>query len=604
MEALRERVRDCDLVAGETRRFAPAAFRGRALSLEVRGVEPEGEAIRGVPLASGRLISREDVAHRRRVLVIGQRARERLLGAEGGIGSWVRIDGTPFQVVGVLERVGTQLSRDGAEIDDQLWVPLSVHLVLWPNPWVAEEMLSTILVRARDRERIDATEREMRRVLAERLGVPADDEEAVPIFSPVKMLRRAPARPAERAHLLIAVTTLLVGGIGILAMMLDSVQERRAEIGVRLALGARRRDVLLQFFLEGVAIVALGGALGVALGAGGALFLASDAFRGGIPPALRDLVPVPELSAAMVLLAVLAMGGGGARGGRWCRPGARRASTRPRRCGWNDARPPRRDLREPARARAALRAGRARRRLGRADAHLPLRAERRDGEPLPPRDRGDRAEARDHGPGVIAEDRVGERGSREVELEPEDVARIEALDVVEHASPNVELHNQPVRRGRRTKLLNVVGWDHDAAAIRNFRAAEGRFLSARDVAEAAAGRLPRAAREAAPVRRRARARRDASRSAPALPRDRHRQREGGPADGRRQPRRPDGRDPVHHGAAALHADRAAARDDPDCAAPRARRRSPSRRRASSPRCTAASTRAPTPRSGRSTSGTR
>ena len=98
-----------------------------------------------------------------------------------------------------------------------------------------------------------------------------------------------------------------MGGIGILAMMLDSVQERRAEIGVRLALGARRRDVLLQFLWEGVAIVAIGGALGVALGAGGALFLASDAFRGGIPPALRDLVPVPELSAAVVLLAVLAM---------------------------------------------------------------------------------------------------------------------------------------------------------------------------------------------------------------------------------------------------------------------------------------------------------
>ena len=88
------------------------------------------------------------------------------------------------------------------------------------------------------------------------------------------------------------------------------------------------------------------------------------------------------------------------------------------------------------------------------------------------------------GPGVILKDRVGERASREVELEAEDVERIEALDVVEHASPSVELPNQPVRRGRRTKLLNVMGWDHDAAAIRNMRAAEGRFLSARDVAEA------------------------------------------------------------------------------------------------------------------------
>ena len=307
--ALRARVRESDLVGAEARTHAPASFRGRALSLEVRGVEPESQAIRDVPLASGRLISRADVEHRRRVLVVGQRTRERLLGAEGRVGSWVRLDGTPFQVVGVLDRVGTQLSRDGAEIDDQLWIPLSVHLALWPNPWLDEQMLSTIFTRAKDRKRIDEAKRELRRVLAERLGVAPDDEEAVPIFSPIEMLERLPLDQQNGLYLLIALTTLLVGGIGILAMMLDSVQERRAEIGVRLALGARRRDVLLQFLWEGIAIGALGGAAGVALGAGGALFLASDVFRGGISPALRDLVPIPELSAAVVLLAVLAMSG-------------------------------------------------------------------------------------------------------------------------------------------------------------------------------------------------------------------------------------------------------------------------------------------------------
>ena len=307
--ALRARVRESDLVGAEARTHAPAAFRGRALSLEVRGVDPESQAIRDVPIASGRLISREDVEHRRRVLVVGHRTRERLLGADGRVGSWVRLDGTPFQVVGVLARVGTQLSRDGAEIDDQLWVPLSVHLALWPNPWVDEDMLSTIFTRAKDRKRIDEAKQELRRVLAERLGVAPDDEEAVPIFSPVEMLQRLPLEQQNGLYLLIALTTLLVGGIGILAMMLDSVQERRAEIGVRLALGARRRDVLLQFLWEGIAIGGLGGGLGVALGTGGALFLASDVFRGGISPELRDLVPMPELSAGVVLLAVLAMGG-------------------------------------------------------------------------------------------------------------------------------------------------------------------------------------------------------------------------------------------------------------------------------------------------------
>jgi putative ABC transport system permease protein len=90
------------------------------------------------------------------------------------------------------------------------------------------------------------------------------------------------------------------------------------------------------------------------------------------------------------------------------------------------------------------------------------------------------------GPGVILKDRVGERASRSVEFEAEDVARIESLALVEHASPSIEVFNQPVRRGRRTKILNVYGWDYDAAAIRNMRAAEGRFLSPADVAEARA----------------------------------------------------------------------------------------------------------------------
>jgi putative ABC transport system permease protein len=90
------------------------------------------------------------------------------------------------------------------------------------------------------------------------------------------------------------------------------------------------------------------------------------------------------------------------------------------------------------------------------------------------------------GPGVIDKDRVGERDSRSVELEVEDVVRMQELGLVEHASPHVEVRGQLIRHGRRSKLLNVVGWDVSAAKIRNFRAAEGRFLSPRDVADAAA----------------------------------------------------------------------------------------------------------------------
>ncbi len=311
VEALRGLARLPELVAGETRNHVPAVFRQRAMSFELRGVEPEGIAIRSAPLAAGRWITRSDLDHRRRVLVLGERARERLLGAEGGVGSVVRLDGTPFRVVGVLGRVGTQLSRDGDEIDDQLWVPLSTHLMLWHNPWVEDDIIRTILVRMRNRHLLDATEAEVRRILAGRLGVPADDREAVPIFSPVSMLRKIPIDQQNAVNFLIAATTILIGGIGVLSMMLDAVRERRTEIGIRLAVGARRRDVLLQFFLETACIVALGGALGVALGVACSWLLASPDLRSGIPPALNDLLPVPELRGGTLAAAVSILGATG-----------------------------------------------------------------------------------------------------------------------------------------------------------------------------------------------------------------------------------------------------------------------------------------------------
>src|SRR5262249_4626284 len=81
------------------------------------------------------------------------------------------------------------------------------------------------------------------------------------------------------------------------------------------------------------------------------------------------------------------------------------------------------------------------------------------------------------GPGVLLQSRVGERGSRKVELEAKDVTRLESLKQVEHLTPTIQSWNVPVRRGARTKLLNVFGYDADAGEIRNLRAAEGRFLS-------------------------------------------------------------------------------------------------------------------------------
>jgi putative ABC transport system permease protein len=299
--ALRRRAHTVDLVAGETSLFRTASFGPRSASLNIRGVEPENFVIRGVQIAEGRAISRADGTLRRRVVVLGQTAQSRL-GAR--VGDWVRLGGTPFLVVGSLARVGTQLARDGPLIDEQVWVPLSTHQTQWHNPFVADDVINVLLVRMKDKRRLEASKSEVRAILAERLRVPPDDDEAVLMFSPEQMLQNLPLDQQGALYVLIGGTTLAIGGIGILALMLDAVRERRREIGVRLAVGGRPRDVLVQFFLESTLLFALGGALGVLFGAGGAALLGSEWLRAGLSPELRDLVPIPQLSLDIVALAL------------------------------------------------------------------------------------------------------------------------------------------------------------------------------------------------------------------------------------------------------------------------------------------------------------
>jgi putative ABC transport system permease protein len=303
VEALRRRAQLPMRIGAESWEMLPASYGQRAITVDVRGIDPEVMEIRGVRIAAGRGITRSDVDHRRRVVVLGDETRRRLLGAEGRVGSWIRLAGRPFEVIGFLERVGTQLSRDRLEIDEHAWVPISTVQAHWPRWWTDEFVVTKILYTMRDRHLLGETEAEVRSILAERLGVSADDEEAVPIWSSVKMLNELPLDQTKGLLFILAATTLLIGGIGVLNMMLDSVHERRSEIGVRLAVGARRRDIVAQFFVETFAITSLGGLAGAALGIGGCFLLGSL----DVP----DLIPVPVLSAKIVLLALTILTGVG-----------------------------------------------------------------------------------------------------------------------------------------------------------------------------------------------------------------------------------------------------------------------------------------------------
>jgi putative ABC transport system permease protein len=299
VEALRRRARLPEVIGAESWELLPVAYRQRAVSVDTRGIDPPVIEIRGVHVASGRGITRSDLEHRRRVVVLGDKVRRRLLGAEGRVGSWIRIAGKPFRVVGLLEHVGTQLSRDRMEIDEQAWIPITTMQANWPRPWTDEFVVSKIIYRMRDRHLLEDSKREVRAILAERLGVPSDDEEAVGIWSSVQMLNKLPLEETERFLFILAAGTLLIGGVGVLNMMLDAVHERRSEIGVRLAVGARRRDVVAQFFLETLTLCAVGGLAGAAIGIAACLALSQLS--------VPDLVPVPHLDWRVVALALLVL---------------------------------------------------------------------------------------------------------------------------------------------------------------------------------------------------------------------------------------------------------------------------------------------------------
>jgi len=302
-QALSRRARLSGPVGAEAEIWAAVSYRQRAFNEDVRGVEARNFELRGIRMASGRPIERSDVDHRRRVAVLGSKVRARLLGSQGQVGSHIRINGRSYEVVGLMERVGTQLWRDRSEIDEQVWIPITTLLALGPRYGTDKWIVDNLLYRYPGRQAYEAAKAEVRAILAERLRVSVGDDEAIQVASAAEVLRQIPLDQMRGVFLILAVTTLVIGGVGVMNMMLDSVQERRTEIGVRLAVGARRRDVVLQFFLETLAMTGVGGLAGIALGVLSCLAL--GAFE------TPDLIPIPllQLPVVGVAFAVMALVG-------------------------------------------------------------------------------------------------------------------------------------------------------------------------------------------------------------------------------------------------------------------------------------------------------
>jgi putative ABC transport system permease protein len=266
VDAIRREVSTVSYVSASIRTVAQVIYGNQNWSTSIQGAQVDWPLVRSWNRASGQFFTDQDDHAAAKVCVLGQTVVTNLFGDEDPVGKTIRIKNIPFKVSGVLESKGG--STQGQDQDD---------LVVAPYETVRKKIMGTtavgqILVSAASDELVTRAQEELTALLRQRhrINKAAGQDDDFIIRSQTEMIQQAEAQSRTMSALLwsIAGVSLLVGGIGIMNIMLVSVTERTREIGVRMAIGAKGRDIQAQFLVEAVALAVTGGAAGVAAGLG------------------------------------------------------------------------------------------------------------------------------------------------------------------------------------------------------------------------------------------------------------------------------------------------------------------------------------------------
>jgi len=228
----------------------------------VYGVDVDWPFIRAWNPADGDFFTDVDVKTSAKVAVLGATVADNLFPAGDAIGSSIRIKNVPFHVVGVLDRKGGNMM--GQDQDDQIIAPYTTVM----KQLMGTPRLGQVLISARSADQVPEAQTEIEALLRQRHRIPPGQESDFSMRSQEEIASTS-AQTSRTLSILLgsaAAISLLVGGIGIMNIMLVSVTERTREIGIRLAIGAKGRHVLLQFLLEAMALSVVGGIIGVSLG--------------------------------------------------------------------------------------------------------------------------------------------------------------------------------------------------------------------------------------------------------------------------------------------------------------------------------------------------
>ena len=242
---------------------AKIKYRGRNINGNIIGTNKAFADIRNIRVEIGGYLTESDITARRRVAVIGQHVWSELFGGENPLGQTIRLNDTSYRVVGILEKQGQSL---GFNMDDITLVPVTAAQDLFGKTALVEIITSVV-----NADSIDNTMEQIKKIIRRRHS----NEDDITVQSQAAMLGTLNTILNMMTFLLagIAAISLVVGGIGIMNILLVSVRERTREIGVRIAVGARKRDILTQFLIESVVISSTGGIIGILMGGGMALAL-------------------------------------------------------------------------------------------------------------------------------------------------------------------------------------------------------------------------------------------------------------------------------------------------------------------------------------------
>ncbi|WP_427113498.1 ABC transporter permease [Megasphaera sueciensis] len=261
-EAIKEKIKNIDYVAPTVNSSYQVVYGNQNWNTSVYGVTPEYMAIRDLTVSTGAFITQSDLSTRTRAAVVGTTVAANLFGTVNPVGKTFRIDSSPYKIIGVLESKGQ--SSMGRDQDDVILIPLTTA----QERLLGITYIQSINIQVSRLDKMDQVQNEIETLLRQRHRIIGNKEDDFTVRNLTSLMETMNSTTTMLTLFLgsIAAISLIVGGIGIMNIMMVSVTERTREIGIRKALGATFKNIMMQFLIESISIGVIGGFLGIVFG--------------------------------------------------------------------------------------------------------------------------------------------------------------------------------------------------------------------------------------------------------------------------------------------------------------------------------------------------